>query len=241
MIQVTKHTVVVPNLPEALRGLRVAHLTDLHRSDLTPDRLLRHAVARTNEANPDLILLTGDYVTNNPADIEPCAHILAALHAPLGVYAILGNHDNYTDGPEMACSLERVGIEVLLNHSVRIADGLHVVGLEEERFGRPDITQAFREVAPTDAALVLVHNPAYAEQLSSHACILFAGHTHGGQIWVPVLTKRQLLRIGAKHYRAGWYTLGKAKMYVNRGLGKVGMPIRFRCRPEIALFTLTPA
>jgi len=241
MIEFTEHTVTVPHLPESLRGLRIVQLTDLHRSKLTPDTRLHHAIARANQACPDLILLTGDYVSKERADILPCAQILAPLRARLGVYAILGNHDYYVDGPAVACALERLGFTLLLNRSDRLDNGLRLVGIDDDRHKHTDVKRAFAGVAPTDPTLVLVHNPALVELFSDRTCVALAGHTHGGQIKLPLLTRREVRRIGAKHYRAGWYTVGNARLYVNRGLGQVGVPFRFLCRPEIALFTLIPA
>ncbi len=240
-IECTEHTVAVPRLPEALRGLRVVQLSDLHRSQHTSDRVLHHAVSLANAAEPDLVILTGDFVTKDPADIGPCAHILAPLCARLGVYAILGNHDYTADGPAMAHALTQQGITMLTNRSVRLEHGLTLVGLDDDRCGRPNLPRAFDHVGPEDPTLVLCHNPAVAERVADRACIVFAGHTHGGQVRVPVLTPWKVRGIGAKHYRAGWFTVGNAKLYVHRGLGQVGLPFRFRCRPEVAVFTLEPA
>jgi predicted MPP superfamily phosphohydrolase len=240
MIQRTEHRVAVPNLPEALCGLRIVHLTDLHRCHLTPDRLLRHAIALANAACPDLVVLTGDFVTRDPADIEPCASLLAPLRARLGVYAVLGNHDYYTDARAVERMLTRLGIQVLVNRSACV-EGLYLVGLDDDRHGQPDIARAFSDVPPGAPILAMAHNPAFAERLAERDCIVLSGHTHGGQVHLPVLTAREVRRIGAKHYRAGWFQVGKARLYVNRGLGHVGIPLRLFCRPEVAVFTLEPA
>ncbi len=239
-MEITEHTVAVPFLPEALRGLRVAHLTDFHRSPQTSDDFLRTAVATANEARPDLILLTGDYVSKNPADIAPVMRILAPLTAPLGVFAILGNHDYSADGPAVERQLTELGFTVLLNRSVLLPNGLRLVGLDDDRFKRTNVTEAFEFVKPEEPMLVLAHNPALVDWLRYKDCIVFSGHTHGGQVRVPVLTKREIRRIGARHYERGWYTVGKAKIYVNRGLGQVGIRLRLFCPPELALFTLIP-
>jgi len=241
LIEQTQHTVKVPHLPEALRGLRIAHLTDIHRSEVTQDRLIHHAVALANAAQPDLTLLTGDYVTRNPNDITPCAHMLAGLRARLGVFAVLGNHDYTTDGKAMEHALTVQGITVLPNRSVCLPEGLRLVGLDDDRYHRTDVARAFADVEPNEPTLVLAHNPALVERVADRECVVFSGHTHGGQIRLPILTAREVRRIGAKHYRAGWFTVGKAKLYVNRGIGQVGVPIRFLCRSELAIFTLIPA
>lgn len=240
MIQRTRHLTAVPALPETLRGLRVAHLTDLHRSHLTSDRLLRHAIALANAEHPDIVLLTGDFVTLDPEDIAPCARIVSGLHGRFGVYACLGNHDYSAGARQVERALTHVGVHVLVNRSVCVAGGLWIVGLDDDRYGKPDVLRAFDGIGVDEPALVLIHNPAYAENLASRSCVVFSGHTHGGQVRLPVLTARELRSIGAKHYCEGWYTVGNLRMYVNRGLGQVGLPIRFLCRPEVAFFTLLP-
>jgi predicted MPP superfamily phosphohydrolase len=241
MMERTEHIVTLSGLPTAARGLRVVQLTDIHRSRLTHDRLLRHAVAAANAAQPDLIVLTGDFVTNRPSDIEPCARILAPLRARLGVYAILGNHDYSTDAPAVERALLHQNITVLKNHKVRLENGLWLVGLDDDHAGKTNVSHAFAGIEKEELTFTLIHNPALAEQFSDRNALAVGGHTHGGQMFLPVITKWAVRRIGAKEYRAGWYTVGRVKLYVNRGLGRVGVPVRFLSRPEVAVFTLLPA
>ena len=248
MIELAEHKVAVPYLPPELAGLRVAHLTDLHRGRLTSDALLREAVSIVCEAKPDLILLTGDFVGGDPDDLAPCLDILAPLtprhaprdFAPLGVYAVPGNHDVDAGLALVQSALEAAGIMFLRNRNVRLANGLWLAGLDEDIYGTPDTTRAFAGIPDESPVLVLVHNPAEAELVADRRCMVFSGHTHGGQIWLPFLTPCILRRIRAKHYRAGWYSVGKAELYVNRGLGNADVPFRLGCPPEAALFMLAP-
>ena len=236
------HTVRVPNLPKELAGLRVAQLTDLHRGRLTSDDLIRRAVAHVCAWRPDLILLTGDFVDSDPADIGPCMRLIAPLTAACqAVYAVPGNHDAKAGLEQVQTALRGEGIVFLKNQNVRLAYGLWIVGLDEDYHGRPDIAQAFAGMEPNAPALVMAHNPGEADLLTCRACVIFSGHTHGGQINVPFFTARQLRRIKAKNYRAGWYDVGQARLYVNRGVGNTEVPFRFRCPPEAALFILQPA
>ncbi len=245
----TEHTVALPHLPAALAGLRVVQLTDLHRSRHTSDRLLRAAVAQCVAWRPDIILLTGDFVNHDPADIAPCMEILAPLAprttggsiAPLGVYAVPGNHDRRAGLEQVQAGLAGLGITFLLNSSVRLDNGLALVGIDEDWHGTPDVELAFAGIPPDAPTLALAHNPGTADLMADRECLIFSGHTHGGQVNVPFLTAHVVRWIKAKHYRAGWYTVGRAQLYVNRGLGNADLPIRFRCRPEIALFTLSPS
>lgn len=281
MLERTEHSVIVPFLPPALAGLRVVQLSDFHRSSMTDDRLLHHAVGAANAAHPDILLLTGDFVTQDPADIEPCSRILEPLRARFGIYAVLGNHDYSAGAAAVERMLHRLGITVLTNKSIflpchllddtisithqrttaaggnvpptgmianeiveaaksKAKTGIWIGGLEDDRYGKPDAIRTFHNVPGRVPMLLMSHNPVGAELAADRECIVFSGHTHGGQVRMPVLTKRELRRIGAKHYRAGWYTVGKARLYVNRGLGQVGIPLRFGCRPEVSIFTLLP-
>ncbi len=244
-MQTTRHRVVMPHLPPALNGLRVAQLSDFHRSRLTSDAVIREAVACARRERPDLIVLTGDFVNDDPADIAPCMEMLAPLMqpgiAPLGVYAVPGNHDVKAGLERIRQALEALGIVYLCNRNHRLANGLWLVGLDEDWYGTPDVNAAFADVPPDAPVLVLAHNPGEADLVADRECIVFSGHTHGGQVRVPILTARALKWIKAKHYRAGWYTTGKAQLYVNRGIGNADVPFRFLCPPEVAFFTLESA
>ena len=241
-MQTTRHRVILPHLPPHLNGLRVAQLSDFHRSRLTSDALIAKAVARVVQEAPDLIVLTGDFVNSDPADIEPCMNLLAPLVnsgiAPLGVYAVHGNHDVKAGLEPIQQALEASGIDYLRNQSRLLANGVWVVGLDEDWYGTPDVEAAFAGIPHDAPIIVLAHNPGEADLVADRACVAFSGHTHGGQIRLPLLTNRVVKWIKAKHYRAGWYTTGKAQLYVNRGIGNADVPFRFLCPPEVAFFTL---
>lgn len=239
MIELTQHTLPLPYLPAELDGIRVIQISDLHRSRYTSDERLKRAIRIANGACPDLILLTGDYVTDDPADIDPCGHILSELLSPMGIYAVLGNHDVTADSSGVERMLHRLDITVLTNRNIKLTQGLWIAGLEDDRHGQPDISRALHGAPDNSPLILLTHNPKNAELASHKECLALSGHTHGGQIRLPFITAREVQRIGAGSYRAGWYTIGKVKLYVNRGLGQVGLPLRFLCRPEISLFTLT--
>ncbi|MCS6777472.1 MAG: metallophosphoesterase [Chloroherpetonaceae bacterium] len=240
-IPVTEQVLPVPYLPAALRGLRVAHLTDLHRCYLTPDPLLHEAVHRTVQLCPDLIVLTGDFVYRAPTDIEPCAEILSPLRADLGVYAILGNHDYDAGAAAVVSALQRIGFQLLINRRAYLAPGLWIAGVDDDRAGRPDPAAAFDGVGTEEPVLTLIHNPRLVRRLPNRPMIALAGHTHGGQVILPWVTAWKLRQIGAECFRAGWYTVGNIRMYVNRGIGNAGVPFRLGAPPEIALFVLKPA
>lgn len=239
-MRVVQQDLTLPNLPPSLKGAKLAQLTDIHRCWCTSDRLLRKAVEATNAAKPAVIVLTGDFVTENVKDIAPCAEILAPLHAPLGVYFILGNHDYTTDAPAVEKALEGVGFHSLINRNVCLEQGLWIVGLDDDRCGTPNYEQALQGVPPDSHFIALCHNPVMMESLGEYDCTILSGHTHGGQVVVPFLTAWKVRHIGSKNYWAGWYQFGKSRTYVSRGLGNVALPFRLFAPPEVTFFTLLP-
>jgi predicted MPP superfamily phosphohydrolase len=232
----------------ALRGLRqpcrLIQLSDLHRSWCVPEAFIANIVARTNQLKPDLVLLTGDFVTNDSHYIESCANQIRRLHAPLGLYGVLGNHDYRCDhwhgSPVVVEGLAAVNVEMLTNRSTRLDNGLRLVGVDDFRTGHPDPEAAFRGVRPDEPTIAMTHNPFMFGAMSAYDCVTLVGHTHGGQVNVPIVTP--FLLKWRMRYQRGWYQerTGPGKMYVSRGLGVVGVPFRFGSLPEIAVFDLIP-
>lgn len=230
-----------------MRGLkapvRVVQLTDLHRSWCVSEGYLAHIMARTNRLKPDLIALTGDYVTRSSSYAESCAQCLQKLHAPLGVYGVLGNHDYWCDrqqGSEAVIdALEAANVRLITNRNTIFENGLALVGVDDCVTGLPDIDTAFHGVPINAPTLTLTHNPLIYDRLRRRKCLTLAGHTHGGQIRVPLITNAFL----GLHYLCGWYHDAQmpGRMYISRGLGVVGIPMRYRSLPEIAVFDLLPA
>lgn len=241
-VQVTRHTVPIPGL----RGsLRLVQLSDLHRSWCVSEGYIAQVVARANALQPDLVALTGDFVTHSSEYIASCVQPLKALLAPLGLYGVLGNHDYFCDGghgaPAITAALASISVRMLTNTSLRLETGLHLVGVDDSWAGTPDPEAAFREVPPSAPTIAMTHNPSIFRSLSAYPCLTLAGHTHGGQINLPFVTRRYLgLRT---RYLRGWYQEPNkpGRLYVSRGLGVVGIPMRIRAYPEIAVFDLVPA
>ncbi len=229
----------LPNLAPSLSGLRIAFLSDLHRGPHIDPPHISRAVRMAREAAPDLVLLGGDFVSGSAAYAESCARELARLQAPLGVYACLGNHDYWTDPDAVAGALSRAGVRVLRNEGVEVADGLWVAGLDDVWEGRPSLEMALRGM-PTDAlAILLAHEPDYADTVAAdgRVALMLSGHTHGGQVRLPLFGPPILPYLGQR-YPAGLYTLGKMTLYVTRGVGLVAPPVRLNCRPEVTVLTL---
>lgn len=262
--------IVIRGLPAALNGLTIAHLTDLHRSRVVSSEYISECIAMANALAPDIMVFTGDYLTDlhhsppgnlrrlaqspwrhlfretaPPAEmLHECAHCMAQSRAKYGVFASLGNHDNWYDGSAVATAIESVGIPVLRNASqtIRInGEPLSIVGLGDLWTEGVDVASAFRDVdAPF--SLVLMHNPDSFEDWSREGShLILAGHTHGGQVDIPFFGPPCVPSDYGQKYAHGLFARGETHMYVNRGIGVIAPPVRFNCPPEIALLRLQKA
>ncbi|MDE3157049.1 MAG: metallophosphoesterase [Acidobacteriota bacterium] len=235
---VTGATLPVRRLPPALDGLRIALVTDLHRSETVSHEQVADAAALANSLEADLIVLGGDYVTwGDRSYVTPAAEALAALTAPHGVYAILGNHD---DDRAMPAALERQGFVVLKDARTRITirgETLDLVGIRFWTRREEEIAPLLKGTAP--ATILLAHDPRrLTEAAALDVPLVLSGHTHGGQIVLPV--------VGALAGRKFPVLAGPARresttLFVSRGVGTVYVPIRLNCPPEVALLTLQAA
>ncbi len=247
----------VPHLPAAFAGLRVAFLADTHHSAHVSLPYLERVVAMTNALRPDVILLGGDYVLRTWDDespsslpyVRPGIGALGALRAPRGVFAVLGNHDGWgIHVGAIRAALAENGIPELRNRGVWLEAGagarLRLAGTEDFWTGRPDVNAALGDARDGDAVLLLQHNPDLVESLSDpRVGLVLSGHTHGGQIVVPGLgwAPRVPSRYGQKYLRGFCRGPGGHQVFVTRGVGTIGPPLRLGCPPEVALLTLRPA
>lgn len=241
-IEVTRPILPLPKLPAPFEGLTVAFLTDLHHGPWTGLEYIREIVRRTNALAPDVILLGGDYVHQDRRYIAPCAAELAALSAPLGVYGVLGNHDHWEGAAETQDALKAAGVTVLDNDGVWLQrDGarMRLGGVGDLWEDVQNLDEALSDATSGDACLVLSHNPDFTETLvDPRVGLLLSGHTHGGQAYVPFYGAPVVPSRYGQKYRAGFVLGPAAPVYVSRGLGAITPPLRFACRPELALLTL---
>jgi predicted MPP superfamily phosphohydrolase len=234
-------TLRLRGLPDTLDGLRVGQISDTHLGLPHSARNLAWAVERMRDERPELIVLTGDFVSRSAA-IPQIAALLRGLSAPLGVYAVPGNHDYWEGLPDIHAALALHGIPLLLNEHRRLrrngAD-LWLVGLDDLWDGRPDFDAALRGVPRGACTLLLAHAPDIADEAASRGfAAQLSGHTHGGHMRLPLLGPFALPRHGWR-YAIGHYPIGDMALYVSRGLS--GGPFRLRCRPEATILTLRPA
>jgi predicted MPP superfamily phosphohydrolase len=238
--ELTDHEVFLPGLDPAHDGLKVAHLTDLHIGHGVPDGRVIAAVRAVNEAQPDLVALTGDFVTSRRDPYDRVPQLLSTLLAPS--VAVLGNHDHWSDAHEVASRLERVGIAVLRNQNTTLqvcGRDFTFVGVDDAATRHDDVEEALRGAA-AGSRLLLTHTPSLARKLPAWAeWLVLAGHTHGGNWEIPGVTRNVFARAGQPWYR-GFYRVRGNQLFVNRGLGfgKGTRLPRFNADPEVALLTL---
>jgi predicted MPP superfamily phosphohydrolase len=256
-------TVPIRNLPPALVGCRIVQLSDFHfDGQRLATSLLAAVVAQVNALAPDLVVLTGDYVTTDPSPIFRLVPYLRQLHSRYGVVAVLGNHDNLSVGGRCTIlrELDRIGVQPLWNQvAYPLGPGLPVVGLADLWSTEFNPEPVMVSVPPHLPRLVLCHNPDSAALLTPWRVDLqLSGHTHGGQIVLPLLgpapalTQALQLKLFPKadptpvqvvrhwQWASGLHGVGQNWLYVNRGLGTYA-PGRFRCAPEVTLLRLVKA
>lgn len=238
-IEVTKHDVKFENFSENLPQLTIVQMSDFHAGNKMSESQIRQAAAIANSLSPDVIVLTGDFVHNKPEAAEPCARALSGLKAKYGIFAVLGNHDYSVGSAPPTVALKNQGFKILKNNNIKIAGNVWLIGIDDFSSGWPDPAAAFSGVPSGAVRVVISHNPKIFPKIKDNNCFLIAAHTHGGQVDVPFIPRNYLPGLLSYDYVRGWYYEGNSRMYVNRGIGMVMPPMRFRCRPEIALFTLS--
>jgi predicted MPP superfamily phosphohydrolase len=231
-------------------GLKVAVAADWHFSKrafwrvMTVERA-RRIVQEINASSPDVILLPGDFIASQNDDLdtakpeEDIAAVLGELRAPLGVYAVLGNHDWWHDGPAIAAALRRKGITVLENDAVPLkGTPLWVVGVGDDFTGHSQPKKAIAKLPAGAQALLLMHDPASLLEMPPIRGLVVAGHTHGGQVSLPGYGALAIPTAAPRQWAYGWVEHGHNRMYVTSGVGVSIFPVRFNMRPEWALFTV---
>jgi predicted MPP superfamily phosphohydrolase len=234
-------TLCLPGLPPALDGLRIGQISDIHLGLPFAARNLRWAIAKMQREQPDLIVLTGDQVMRHHA-IPILTRLLRDLHAPLGVFAIPGNHDYWEGLRDVRAALGVCNIPLMVNENRRLSwngADFWLVGLDDVWDGELNYAEALRGVPQDGFKVLLGHAPDIADEAATHGFALqLAGHVHGGHMRLPLLGPFVRPRYGVR-YLDGLYQVGKMQLYVSRGLG--GAPLRLLCPPEAAILTLRAA
>lgn len=257
--QVNHVPLTVTGLASTLDGLRIVQISDLHVSSSEDVRFLRQIVDQVNALQPDIVAITGDFVTHQkPSELDQIGDVLTQLSARYGVYAVPGNHD-YRGGGKRApntiiqgsieqvrAMLTRANIQDLSNRACTIAIDnaqLTLAGVDDVWARRSRLDQLLPQLPDDNQPVILLaHEPDFADiaAATGRFTLQLSGHTHGGQVRAPFIGALTGVTHGMR-YIMGLYDLETMKLYVNRGIGTVGLPVRFLCRPEIALITLHPA
>ncbi len=244
--RVQRRTLRFPGLPAGLTGLTLAQISDLHRSPLVSEDFLRRAAETVSGLGADVIVVTGDFVSDEARYAASCARALSGLAAPLGVYGVLGNHDHWTGDPEAVSSaLTGAGMTVLSNRGLRLSrggDSLWLGGVDDPWAARPDLDAALDGAPEGGFRVLLAHTPDYVDQLAGREIALqLSGHSHGGQVLLPGRVPLVTPHMG-RRYPVGLRRAadGRTLVYTNVGLGVLAVPIRLNCPPEITLLTLLP-
>lgn len=233
--------------PDECSGLRVAVLADIHvGSPFNGLDKLREIVELTLRAEPDLVLLVGDYVIDGVlggsfVTPEAAAPELAKLSAPAGVFAVLGNHDWWLDPDRIARALEAVGIPVLEDEAARVAHGecgFWLVGVSDFSEGPHDIARALRPVPTGAPTLLFTHNPDLFPEVPASVSLTIAGHTHGGQVYFPGIGRLIVPSAYGQRFAIGHIEEAGRHLFVSSGLGTSILPVRFLVPPEVTLLTL---
>jgi uncharacterized protein len=250
-LQITQHTIELKRLSPALDGLRIAQISDIHYEQYTEPWYAQHIVAEVNRLAPDMVLLTGDYVSTGPMprafgarSSYPCAEILSGIQCP-DRWCVLGNHDVVVGEKIVTDALETHGLPVLANAYVPFErDGarLWIGGVKDIGESDPDLHLAAPHTLQTanEPVILMGHEPDYADKVVKHGGVdlMLSGHSHGGQVRVPMIGALYLPPLGRKYVKGHFHLQNDLQLYVNRGIGTVGVPFRFDCRPELTLITL---
>ncbi|HSF32387.1 MAG TPA: metallophosphoesterase [Candidatus Tectomicrobia bacterium] len=240
--EIVERTVVLPRLSPRLEGLRIAQLTDIHVGNFMKQAKLEWYVRATNDLSPDIVALTGDFIGSSPHFIRACAAALEKLEARHGVFACLGNHDYWVGAQRITEALQAAGVQVLRNEARTLplkGALLNIAGVDDPWRGKTDFDQALSMTAPNTPTIMLCHQPdLFPAVVRRGVDLTLAGHYHGGQIRLQFLGKVVSPAHCISQFVEGLHTLGRSQLYVSRGIGITGPPVRLNARPEITLLHL---
>ena len=241
-LRVDRVNLAVKNLPARFRGLTIAFLTDIHHGPYCSLDYVAGVVRTAASLDADVIVLGGDYSLREARFIAPCLELLGALSAPLGVHAVLGNHDYAHGLRETRAGLKRARVTELTNEGVWLSRGpdrLRLAGVDDLWHGDPDLGRALGNAKASDACVLVSHNPDFAEGiLDERVGLVLSGHTHGGQINIPGYGAPLTPSRYGRKYAHGLAHAPRTPVYTSVGTGMSILPVRVNCRPEVNLITL---
>jgi predicted MPP superfamily phosphohydrolase len=246
-VEITRVNIPIKGLPATFDGLKLVQISDLHLGEWMTLKQMLSIVQQVNALKPDVIAITGDLLSRIHANtFDEITQSVQGLIAPEGIFATLGNHDHWTSARRAVEAVENTGnAQMLLNRNVALQRGdatLYVAGVDDIWEKKHDLNKALDGI-PNDAAVILLaHEPDYVDEVATtkRVGLQLSGHSHGGQVRLPIKGALLLPRLGEK-YDMGLYNVNGTMLYVNRGLGMVAPYVRFGCRPEITEITLKTA
>lgn len=247
-VEVVNVELNLPRLAPAFDGYRLVQISDIHMGTGMTQEQLTRIVEMVNAEQPDAVALTGDYVTHG--DIQPLlpqlTEALSKLRSNDGIFAILGNHDHWTDPTAIRGMLADSGITDLTNTVFTLTRGdsrLHLAGVDDYWEQQADIDAVIDQIEGDDCAVLLAHEPDFADvsAATGRFDLQISGHSHGGQVRLPIINRPIHVPYLSEKYPVGQYQIGSMIQYTNRGVGTIAPAVRFNCRPEITVFSLRPA
>ena len=243
-LQIERLSVTLSGLPRSFAGTKLVHFSDVHLGHFLEPQDLQRIVDRIMAEQPDMICFTGDLVDEDTRVLALAVPILSQLQAPLGKYAVLGNHD-YRAREQMAVrnAWAASGFEVLDNRNMPVTkndEKLYIAGVDDVLHGSPNMRQALTAIPEGQTVILLAHEPDFADEAATYPVQLqLSGHSHGGQVRLPLIGHLLTPKL-ARKYVQGMYRVGNHSMqvYTNRGIGTTILPVRFFCRPELTVLTL---
>jgi uncharacterized protein len=243
-IEIARVNIPLRHLPAAFNGLTIAHLSDMHLGGWMTVERMQQVAALVNDLQPDVVALTGDFV-HDLANVSRDGIIasLNTVRAKEQIVGVFGNHDHRHGAARVSAAVREAGVTLLFNEHIVLTRGaatLYIAGVDDIWIGRQDLPRALDGIPRDSAVVLLAHEPDFADSpaASGRVGLQLSGHTHGGQIRLPVIGAPVLPRLGQK-YDAGLFRVEGMALYVNRGVGMIPPYVRVNCRPEITLLTLT--
>lgn len=249
-LSITRTDIKNPNIPKGFQGVKIVQFSDTHFGPDFSHKQQKMLVEQINELRPDIVVFTGDLIDNFAEygfERKETQAILSQIHAPLGKYAVFGNHDRGGGGGYLYKQyMEGAGFTVLVNETKKIrannGDYITISGLDDFLLGKPKVQQTLQKLQEKDFNILLVHEPDTVEKVLAYPVdVQLSGHSHGGQVQLPFIGPIITTKL-AERYIEGLYSLqGKTKslqLYVNRGIGTTRMPLRFLSKPELSVFSL---
>jgi predicted MPP superfamily phosphohydrolase len=241
-IEITQVTLNLPELGQAFHGYRLVQFSDIHMDTWMSHARLAEIVDQVNEQRPNLIAITGDFVGSNPArHADSLVENLGRLESADGVVGVLGNHDHWKDPHTVRQILKSSSIRELDNRVHTIQRGqaqLHIAGIDDYISKVARFDEVLEQLPSQGTAILLAHAPDFADISgpTGRFALQLSGHSHGGQINLPLIGPPYLPPF-ARKYVSGMYRVGQMMLYTNRGIGKVHLPFRLNSRPEITVFS----